>query len=81
MLQRLCANQIDMAVDRSVYTAMLNARGGFESDVTVTRLSHRAVPHRHRFGPAACGMSPGSVAASRADESDVLTDVGALWIA
>ena len=39
VLQRLCANQIDVAIDRLVYTAMLNARGGFESDLTVLRLA------------------------------------------
>src|SRR5437867_5416784 len=40
VLQRLCANEIDVAVGRMVYTAMLNARGGFESDLTVTRLAN-----------------------------------------
>ena len=39
VLQRLCANQIDVGVGRTVYTAMLNERGGFESDVTVMRLA------------------------------------------
>ncbi|HEY6510747.1 MAG TPA: aminomethyltransferase family protein, partial [Burkholderiaceae bacterium] len=39
VLQRLCANEIDVAVGRMVYTAMLNARGGFESDLTVMRLA------------------------------------------
>ncbi|MCL4744065.1 MAG: FAD-dependent oxidoreductase [Burkholderiaceae bacterium] len=39
VLQRLCANEIDVAPDRMVYTAMLNARGGFESDLTVIRLA------------------------------------------
>jgi heterotetrameric sarcosine oxidase gamma subunit len=39
VLQRLCANQMDVPAGRMVYTAMLNARGGFESDVTVTRLA------------------------------------------
>jgi 4-methylaminobutanoate oxidase (formaldehyde-forming) len=38
VLQRLCANEIDIAVGRMVYTAMLNARGGFESDLTIVRL-------------------------------------------
>ena len=38
VLQRLCANEIDVPVGRMVYTAMLNARGGFESDLTVLRL-------------------------------------------
>jgi 4-methylaminobutanoate oxidase (formaldehyde-forming) len=37
VLQRLCANEIDVPVDRMVYTAMLNERGGFESDLTVIR--------------------------------------------
>jgi 4-methylaminobutanoate oxidase (formaldehyde-forming) len=37
LLQRLCANQIDVAPGRMVYTAMLNRRGGFESDLTVMR--------------------------------------------
>ena len=39
VLQRLCANEIDIAVDKMVYTAMLNERGGFESDLTVIRLA------------------------------------------
>ena len=39
ILQRLCANEMDVAVDRMVYTAMLNTRGGFESDLTVIRLA------------------------------------------
>jgi glycine cleavage system aminomethyltransferase T/glycine/D-amino acid oxidase-like deaminating enzyme len=39
VLQRLCANEIDVAVGKMVYTAMLNERGGFESDLTITRLA------------------------------------------
>ena len=39
VLQRLCANEIDVPLGRMVYTAMLNARGGFESDLTVLRLA------------------------------------------
>ncbi|MBE7427170.1 MAG: GcvT family protein [Burkholderiaceae bacterium] len=38
LLQRLCANDVDVAAGKMVYTAMLNARGGFESDLTVLRL-------------------------------------------
>jgi glycine cleavage system T protein len=41
-LNRICAGQIDVAVGRVVYTQMLNARGGIESDLTVTRLSETA---------------------------------------
>ena len=39
LLQRLCANEMDVAPGRMIYTPLLNARGGFESDVTVTRLA------------------------------------------
>jgi len=39
VLQRLCANDVDVPVGRMVYTAMLNARGGFESDLTVVRVA------------------------------------------
>ncbi|MBF8288059.1 MAG: FAD dependent oxidoreductase, partial [Candidatus Rokubacteria bacterium] len=38
LLQRLCANDVAVAPGRMVYTGMLNERGGFESDLTVTRL-------------------------------------------
>ena len=37
VLQRLCANEMDVPVGKMVYTAMLNERGGFESDVTIIR--------------------------------------------
>jgi len=39
VLQRLCANDIDVPLGRMVYTALLNERGGFESDLTITRLA------------------------------------------
>jgi 4-methylaminobutanoate oxidase (formaldehyde-forming) len=38
-LQRLCANDVDVPPGRMVYTQMLNARGGIEADLTVTRLA------------------------------------------
>ena len=41
-LQRLCANDLDVPAGRIVYTQMLNARGGIESDLTVPRLSETA---------------------------------------
>ena len=37
VLQRLCGNNIDVPVGHVVYTGMFNARGGFESDLTVIR--------------------------------------------
>jgi 4-methylaminobutanoate oxidase (formaldehyde-forming) len=39
VLQRLCANDIDVSPGRMVYTAMLNSRGGFESDLTIIRIA------------------------------------------
>lgn len=41
-LNRICAGQMDVAPGRIVYTQMLNARGGIESDLTATRLSETA---------------------------------------
>ena len=42
VLQRLCANDVDVPAGQAVYTAMLNDRGGFEADLTVTRLAEDA---------------------------------------
>jgi 4-methylaminobutanoate oxidase (formaldehyde-forming) len=39
ILQRLCGNNVDVPPGRAVYTGVFNARGGFESDLTVIRLS------------------------------------------
>jgi glycine cleavage system aminomethyltransferase T/glycine/D-amino acid oxidase-like deaminating enzyme len=78
VLQRLCANQIDVPVDRMVYTALLNQRGGFESDLTVIRVA-----------PESFLVITGSAQPVRdADwirrhigvhEFAVLTEVSALW--
>jgi glycine cleavage system aminomethyltransferase T/glycine/D-amino acid oxidase-like deaminating enzyme len=78
LLQRLCANEIEVPVGRMVYTAMLNARGGIESDLTVMRTA------AERFL-----IVTGSAQATRdvdwisrhigADEHAVLTDVSALY--
>ncbi len=38
VLQRLCANNIDVTDGKLVYTQMLNACAGIETDLTVTRL-------------------------------------------
>ena len=78
LLQRLCANEIDVPVGRMVYSAMLNERGGFESDLTVMRQ-----------GPQRFLVVTGSAQPQRdldwivrhvgADEHAVVTDVSALW--
>ena len=38
-LQWLCTNDVAVPPGRTVYTGMLNDRGTYESDITVTRLS------------------------------------------
>lgn len=39
VLNRICAADIDVEIGRSVYTGLLNERGGYESDLTVMRLA------------------------------------------
>ena len=39
LLNQLAAAQMDVSIGRAVYTPLLNARGGIEADVTVTRLA------------------------------------------
>ncbi|MDN2568106.1 FAD-dependent oxidoreductase [Aquibium sp. A9E412] len=39
VLNRICAADVDGEIGRSVYTGLLNARGGYESDLTVMRLA------------------------------------------
>ncbi len=50
-LNRLCANDMTRPAGRVIYTSMLNERGGFESDLTVIRLSDEA--YRLYVGTAA----------------------------
>ncbi len=38
VLQRLCGADMDVPIGRAVYTGMFNEDGGFESDLTVTRV-------------------------------------------
>ncbi len=39
LLQKACANDVDVAPGKTVYAQMLNARGGVESDATVARIA------------------------------------------
>ena len=77
LLERLCANRIDVAIGRMVYTPMLNERGGFESDLTITRLD------RESFllvtGSAQPTRDADWIARhTRADENAVLSDVSGM---
>jgi glycine cleavage system T protein len=38
-LQYLCSNNMDVPIGKVVYTPMLNKRGGFECDVSITRIA------------------------------------------
>jgi 4-methylaminobutanoate oxidase (formaldehyde-forming) len=77
LLQRLCANQIDVPVGRMVYTAMLNRRGGFESDLTVMRQAE------DRFlvvtGSAQPQRDADWLLRHAGDAHVTVTDVSALW--
>jgi 4-methylaminobutanoate oxidase (formaldehyde-forming) len=42
VLNRVCANDVDVAPGKLVYTQWLNEKGGIEADLTVTRLSATA---------------------------------------
>jgi 4-methylaminobutanoate oxidase (formaldehyde-forming) len=41
-LQTICSANVDIPVDRMVYTTWLNERGGIEADLTVTRLGEHS---------------------------------------
>ena len=77
LLQRLCANEVDVAPGRMVYTAMLNRRGGFESDLTVMRLAG------DRFlvvtGSAQPQRDADWIGRHLGDAHATVTDVSALW--
>jgi 4-methylaminobutanoate oxidase (formaldehyde-forming) len=78
LLQRVCANEVDVAIGRMVYTAVLNARGGFESDCTVMRMGV------DEFLLVTGSAQPLRDAdwirrQVRADEFVVLNDVSAAW--
>src|SRR4051794_7591225 len=72
-LQRLCANDIAVPVGSSVYTGLLNARGTYESDLTVARLT------ADRFllvtGTAQATRDADWIKRNLADANATLTDV------
>ncbi len=82
VLQRLCANEMAVPIDKMVYTAMLNERGGFESDLTVIRQQPNTMGERFL-------IITGSGQATRdfdwisrhieAHEHAILTDVSPLY--
>ena len=77
VLQRLCANDIDVPVGRMVYTAMLNPRGGVESDLTVIRLDERAF--LLITGTAQATRDRDWISRHIDDALAILTDVTSAW--
>ncbi len=82
VLQRLCAAEMDVEVGRMVYAAMLNERGGFESDLTVMRLQPEHGSPRFLLVTGSAQPVRDADWINRhiqADEFAVLTDVSTMW--
>ena len=82
VLQRLCANDVDVPPERMVYTALLNERGGFESDLTVLCLPPDRSGDRFLVITGSAQTTRDLDWISRhiePHEHAVLTDVSALW--
>ena len=82
VLQRLCAAETDVPPGRMVYTAMLNERGGFESDLTVMRLPPQRGNDRFLLVTGSAQPVRDADWINRhiePNEFAVLTDVSALW--
>ncbi|MCG8545011.1 MAG: FAD-dependent oxidoreductase, partial [Alphaproteobacteria bacterium] len=77
-LNRVCANQMDRPAGRAIYTSMLNARGGIESDLTAVRLAE----DRYRLYVGTTAIKRDLAWLSRhmrGDESVTLTNVTAAY--
>jgi 4-methylaminobutanoate oxidase (formaldehyde-forming) len=77
-LQRLCANDVAVQPGRMVYTGMLNKRGGYETDLTVTRLAR----NRYMLVTSSAQTTRDSDWIKRNipdDANAVLTDVGSAY--
>ena len=82
VLQRLCANDMDVPVNRMVYTPLLNERGGIESDLTVIRQTSDRMGDRYLIVTGSAQTVRDFDWISRhigADEHAVLTDITAMY--
>ena len=71
-LNRVCANDMDRAPGRAIYTAMLNEKGGVESDLTAVRLSEDR--YRLSVGTTAIRCDLAWLERHRGDEALTLRD-------
>lgn len=72
-LNRLCANNLCREPGRSIYTPMLNERGGYESDLTVLRFSDQH--YRLMVGSSAIKRDLSWLRRHLSDEKVILQDV------
>lgn len=77
VLQRICANDMDVAPGRMVYTAMLNQRGGYETDLTAMRLAADAF--LIVTGTAQATRDKDWIARHIGDAFATVTDVTSAW--
>ena len=40
-LQKICSNNVNVSIGQVVYTGMLNRKGGYQTDCTVTRMDEQ----------------------------------------
>lgn len=71
-LNLLCTAQMDMPIERAVYTQILNAQGGIEMDVTISRL---AADHFHITSGAATRARDTAFLRRNLPDTLTLTDV------
>jgi glycine cleavage system aminomethyltransferase T/glycine/D-amino acid oxidase-like deaminating enzyme len=77
VLQHLCANDMDVAIGRMVYTAMLNPRAGYESDLTAMRIA--ADEFLIVTGTAQATRDRDWIARHIGDAFATITDVTSAW--
>lgn len=75
VLNRVCANNVSVAVGKIVYTQWLNERGGIEADLTITRVSEECFMIVTAFSSASRDFNWLHRHIS-ADAHAILTDVG-----
>jgi glycine cleavage system aminomethyltransferase T/glycine/D-amino acid oxidase-like deaminating enzyme len=86
-VQRTCVSQCDVAVGKVIYTPVLDARGGFVSDLTVMRLGDdhfrvvtggaHGMTDRKTFGDQLAEVSPDG-STTLTDRTDEVSTIG-LW--
>jgi 4-methylaminobutanoate oxidase (formaldehyde-forming) len=77
VLQRACANDVAVPAGRIVHTGVLNERGGYESDLTVTRLD--GVSYLVTGGAAQATRDLDLLRRRLAGSGSTITDITSAW--